>query len=153
MKKLFTVGFGLMWASLMPACVWILMGQIYGTGFSNGFIYIYPYQFIFLFLASVLFAGNVKHELKNIPDTEDFGRSGVFVFFAASLFVTVFSILNIDIIGPFLGITDDIGRLAFSFGLCSMTVDWTAHYMGERLQFHGREIGRASCRERVFQRV
>lgn len=139
MKKLFTVGFGLMWASLMPACVWILMGQIYGTGFSNGFTYTYPYQFVFLFFASVLFAGNVKHELKNVPDTEDFGRSGVFVFFAASLFVTVFSILNIDIIGPFLGITDDIGRLAFSFGLCSMTVDWTAHYMGERLQFHGRE--------------
>lgn len=85
MKKLFTVGFGLMWASLMPVCVWILMGQIYGTGFSNGFIYIYPYQFIFLFLASVLFAGNVKHELKNVPDTEDFGRSGIFVFFAAPL--------------------------------------------------------------------
>lgn len=139
MKKLFTIGLSQCFSSIIPVMVWMIMGKLHGNAFANGMTYIYPYQFIFLLLWHITFVGNIKYELKDNLKTNNYSRTSIFVGIIIEIIILIISIYNIHIIGPFLGIFTDIDRWSFLFGLCSLTIDWPAYYLGEQYQYYGEE--------------
>lgn len=137
MKKLFTIGLGQCFGSIIPVMVWAVMGKLHGDAFANGMAFTYPYQFIFAILWHATYVGNIKHGLKDGHDACDFGRTGILVGMAAGILVTVVSVCNMDMIGGFLGVSSRTDRWAFLFGIGSMAIDWPAYYLGEQYQYYG----------------
>lgn len=139
MKKLFTVGLAQCFGSIIPVIVWTVAGKLHNDAFANGMTFTYPYQFVFLLLWHITFIGNIKHELKGALGTRNYGRTSILVGLFVGIVIVCISIWNVEIIGSFLGITENVDKWAFVFGLGSMAIDWPAYYCGEQYQYYGEE--------------
>ena len=139
MKKLFVIGFGQCFASIIPVLIWTLTGKLYGDAFVNGMTFTYPYQFLFSLIWNAAFVGSIKFELKKQTGHRNYSQTGILVGTAAGIMLIGLSLRYRTVIAPFLGVTTDIDQWAFLFGLCSMGVDWPALFLGELHSYYGDE--------------
>lgn len=139
MKKLLTIGFGQCFGSAIPIIIWAIMGKFHGDSFANGMSFTYPYQFIFLLLWHVTFHGNIKYELKDKLGSRNNSKTALMLGTIIGFIISVVSIINVDVIGTYVGVQSKVDRWAFIFGLLSMSIDWAVYYYGEQYQYYGEE--------------
>ena len=137
MKKFFMVGLTQCFCSFIPILIWTMMGKFHGEDFANGMMYTYPYQFIFMSLGNIAVIGNIKYEMKHSLG-EDYGKSGSLIFLLSCVFMISLSMICFNPISAYLGIKGYVGKWSYLFGLVSMTVDWSAYYIGLSCQYHGK---------------
>ena len=131
MKRLLKIGLGMSLGSITPILIWILLGLMHGKEMTNGMAYTYPYQFVFMLLASMLCKAQCKYATKEKCDIANYGRTGALMFLSISLIIAIVSLINIDVVGGYFGAASDIGKYAFAYGLLSMCIDWTAYYFAD----------------------
>lgn len=131
MKRLLKLGAVTSLGSIVPVLCYIILGLAHGSELTSSMIYTYSYQFVFLLLAAILVISQCKYQEKYKLNTYDYGKTGCLLFLFISLSISIVSVLNVNTIGSYLGVTTNIGKYAFAYGLISMSLDWTAYYIAD----------------------
>lgn len=136
MGRIFLIGFMDSFGSFMPVVIWNMVCLLWGTPeFVDGFTTTYTYQFLFLLICEVCIVGQFKIDAMSGRRDMPAGRKGIFIGMVFMETVSIIAIANIDKIGGLTGASSYAGRLAYTYGIISMVLDWTAYYCSNMLQY------------------
>lgn len=133
MKRLLAVGISASLGSFGPILGFGVLAFVHGRPeLIDGYIGVYPYQFLFGLIACILITAQFKHETKEHESDRNKSKTGIVAFMLAGFLISAVSVWKIGTVAPFLGMYTEVQRYSFVYGLFSMVIDWSAYYYSEK---------------------